>query len=497
MPLKVFVFSIIIFIHIANICIGSEKEFLQLISVAKCVGEKKYSCKSIQKNFYDEILISAIKDFFNTDKLDFHKYCDSVSNNISHINNSTENFIWKNNYIHINEPDYSELGLFPPLEFRLLGLFNFWNAVNNFHPYKNLFAENGDSLLMTYIPKVISSTDAISFHTTMMEFTAQISDSHRAFISPISDSIYGNYYCPFFGRYINDSLVVVYLYGNVVEDSIDIKLGDVIIAIDNIPIEEKEKNIQSLVSGANRSVIQRNIAHHILKSNDSISTLRMIRQNKEIEIRIKKYHLKQLIYVNTFTKDTIIKTSSKNIIYLNLSQINNSEFKSILTNNKTDKLILDLRYGVNYDIEFNKCLMKKISFKKILYGYSYFPCYSTPTKYYLKPLKKNYQKTNMILIVNEYTQSYSELIAAKLTIYNNIKIIGSTTAGALHDAVFINLPGKISVSFTRSKFISSVLPEIYGNGLKLDYALKEEVSDIKSNQDIYLKVATQLLENGW
>jgi hypothetical protein len=127
---------------------------------------------------------------------------------------------------------------FPSTEYRLLGLFRFWNVINYFYPYKDLIGGNWDDVLVRYIPKFEADKDALEYQTTAREMVTEIHDSH-GFVRGTTkiDEKLGNFVIPVMTSYIEGQSVVT----KVLDDKLGVKVGDIVLAIDGEPIEQRRQ----------------------------------------------------------------------------------------------------------------------------------------------------------------------------------------------------------------------------------------------------------------
>ena len=65
---------------------------------------------------------------------------------------------------------YAEMQ-FPNVEYRLLGLFRYWNVVNFFFPYKKLIGDSWDTVLQRFIPKFEANKDIADYQLTVFELS--------------------------------------------------------------------------------------------------------------------------------------------------------------------------------------------------------------------------------------------------------------------------------------------------------------------------------------
>jgi hypothetical protein len=75
--------------------------------------------------------------------------------------------------------------LLPPAELRLFGLYNWWNAIHYFFPYKRLIGTDWDSILVKYIPIMINANDSLAYTMAVRSMVSEIHDSH-GFLSNVN-----------------------------------------------------------------------------------------------------------------------------------------------------------------------------------------------------------------------------------------------------------------------------------------------------------------------
>jgi len=137
---------------------------------------------------------------------------------ISKLNFIKENRIIKNSYYvrtkywfklssFDKEKPYDRMS-FPSKEYRLLGIFRYWNIINYFYPYKYLIGENWNNVLDEMIPRFLDSKDTIDYHLAMLELTNKLNDSHAGLETPYTRKYLGNYYPSFKFKIIDNKVIV-------------------------------------------------------------------------------------------------------------------------------------------------------------------------------------------------------------------------------------------------------------------------------------------------
>jgi carboxyl-terminal processing protease len=337
-------------------------------------------------------------------------------------------------------------------ELRFLGLFRYWNIINYFYPYKNLLDKNWDDVLKEMIPKIIHSTDEISYHRTILELAANLNDAHAFTSSPIiSGSIQGNIYIPLIFKYINGSTII----SKVGTGVSDLKPGDIIKKINGVSIEELRLNLRPVTYGSNPASLERNINFYL--------TTFLLNQSVALEIENEKGVLQVSLptmdltnYLNSFPKNvpawTKINRNGKKLGIINMDVLQDSQIQSMFNELwDSDALIFDIRNYPNVTMSnlFNylfpgPIMIARFTAPDVKYS---------GTLYWMSDTEgggafiKHY--TNRIyLLLNEDTQSYAEYMIMALGQHPMAVKIGSQTAGADGNVSEMYLPGNIAADFT-------------------------------------------------
>ena len=115
-----------------------------------------------------------------------------------------------------------------------------------FFPYKHLIDEPWNDVLPRYIPKFEANKDAADYQLTFREMVAEIQDSHGFTRGTLkSAERLGRFTPPVEVKFVENQTVVQYVF----DDVKDVKVGDVITAIDGEPIEKFRENYARYIAG--------------------------------------------------------------------------------------------------------------------------------------------------------------------------------------------------------------------------------------------------------
>lgn len=174
---------------------------------------------------------------------------------------------------------YSDMN-FPSAEYRLLALFRYWNVINNFFPYKNLIGDSWETVLPRYIVKFEANKDQTDYHLTVREMVAEMRDSHGgARNSNAAGEKFGTFQPAVFVGYVEEKSVVT----KVLDDKLPIKVGDVILSVDDGPVEKRREYLGRYIASSTPQRLERLVHFRLLfRPKNSTAKLRMRGSDKHV-----------------------------------------------------------------------------------------------------------------------------------------------------------------------------------------------------------------------
>jgi hypothetical protein len=387
------------------------------------------------------------------------------------------------------------------LGFRLLTLFRYWNMIEYFFPYKHLIDDNWDTVLQEFIPKFIDAKDDLSYRLAVWELICKIQDTHATVEDPVLFRFNGIYNLPFDIKFIDDKAVVVKVFTK--ENSLKLKVGDIITAINGIKITELMNQKIKYCSGSNRPTQLRVLAKLLMRTNEktlklSLETVGNAYEETINSITFSEYN-KRKFPEGKKTEPCIEIGDSIAHILPNL--LKSDEIAKIMSKCMGKKsIIFDMRNlpAVEYS-SFCKYLMpKSTEFVKWTTG-----SLETPGQFSFKTNKppivgynrNDYFKGKVIIIVNETTQSSSEYASMALRVAPKAIVVGSTTAAADGDFSFIFLPRNISTGITGNGCYYSDGTETQRVGIVPDVFVTPTIEGIRQGKDDVLEKAIEIANN--
>ena len=180
----------------------------------------------------------------------------------------------------------------------------------------------------------------------------------------------------------------------------------------------------------------------------------------------------------------------------------NSELPAIEKEFENTKgIIVDMRcYPSDFmPFTFGKYIKSEVSpFVKFTSGNPSYPgsfTFSSPISN--GGVKGSHYKGKVIVIVNATSQSQAEYTTMAFQSSPNVKVIGSTTAGADGDVSSIVLPGGISTMISGLGVFYPDHTPTQRVGVKIDYKMKPTIKGVTEGRDELLDKAVELLNKGW
>ncbi|MBS6508136.1 MAG: hypothetical protein KH369_08035 [Paraclostridium bifermentans] len=388
------------------------------------------------------------------------------------------------------EMDYDDDG------YKLLALFRYWNIIEYYYPYTDIIEENWDEVLTTFIPKFANTESELDYKLAISELTTKIHDPHAAVydINKTLTKYWGNKYAPVEFALVEDSIVIKKINPKY-KDECELKLGDIVLEINDKDIFEVIKEKSKYISLSRKEAIVNCLQEYLFRtSNDSIK-ITVKRDGKELIKNVKCYNDEYMFDI----KEPSHKLLDGNIGYINPGQLSKNEIDKIMEKfMNTEGIIVDLRKypSVPIFITMPKYFVSKpTTFSKISV-----PNQSVPGEFIfakdqvINPDDKKYYKGKVMILMNERSQSQSEFTVMELRKGTNAKVIGSNSIGTDGDATEVYLPGGVKTFITGLGVYNEDGSQTQRIGLKPDIYIKPTIDGIKEGRDELSEKAIEVIK---
>ncbi|SEI82168.1 Peptidase family S41 [Dyadobacter sp. SG02] len=348
-----------------------------------------------------------------------------------------------------NENPYESMH-YPDAGFRLLALFRYWNMIQYYFPYRNLTDGSWNDVLVEFIPQFLNAADEIDYKLTALKLIAQINDTHA---DMQGDSVLNNYFgdrnAALDVSFIENKAIVTGYHHKVLGEKSGLKKGDILQKINGKAVAEIIRESLPITPASNYPTQLRKIATRLLRTNDSLIVVDYKRGLETGRLALKSYDLKTMqIPRKNQRKDTCFRMIRSDISYLYPGSFKNRYLPKIRPEIlKSRGLIIDLRCYPSDDLvdTFSHILLP--SPRKFV-KYSVAKLTEPGLFEFTSPIQTgaengDYFKGQVVILINELTQSAAEYTAMAFQTAPKVKVIGSTTAGADGNTSAIYLPGNI------------------------------------------------------
>ncbi|MFI8378640.1 S41 family peptidase [Leeuwenhoekiella sp. NPDC079379] len=387
-----------------------------------------------------------------------------------------------------NEPEYKNFE-YPGEEYRLLGLFKYWNIIEYFYPYKYLTDQNWDSVLKEMIPKIRSASNKKEYHLVLQELIAKLDDTHAS----ITFSEEKSKYLPIKISHIDNKAVVSGFYNDSLAKLNNLQLGDVILKLNDIDIKnEAQKNLK-YVAGSNSNIKFKLAYIKIFKGLEDTISLTINRNNSVRTIKSKRYDFDDFNYRSN-PKSIKSKSISDAIGYINMANVKEDDIKDIFKSfkNKT-ALIIDLR---NYPSFIYYKFSEYLNQEKKHFATYYCPDINYPSRFVKTNLRTNDSKKafvgKIIVLVNEGSLSLSEFTTMAFQTADNVVTVGNQTAGADGDVVKFDYLGGFKTTMSGNGVLYPDGTLSQRDGVKIDVIVKPTLEGLRQGRDEILEKAIEI-----
>lgn len=449
-----------------------------------------------------EIKLSADLNWTsNTDFLgtELSEILNAVKNSARPPNNYYVDFV-----IGIGNPNFKNENTYSNLSFdddgiKLVGLFRYWNMIQYYFPYRNLIDENWDEVLKTFIPKIVSADDELSYKLTLLELIGKISDTHANIWGndKTLNRFWGLKSAPIEVNIINGKVVVTKVYDEL-DEKADIKPGDIITHINGAATEKLIDEKIKYCPASNLPTNFRDVSRILLRTNNDFLQLTVQRDESSNNIKIDCLDFYKIKYGENKTPSH--KILENNIGYVFPGSLKKGEIDSIMSVlANTNGLIIDFRCYPSDFIVFSlgKYLMPEpTKFVKFSVGSMVNPGEFIFTQPLLVGENRiDYYKNKIVIIINELTQSSAEYHTMAFRVAPNAIVLGSNTAGADGNVSTIILPGNIHTLISGIGVYYPDGTETQRVGIIPDIEMKPTIKGIRNGEDELLDKAIEIINN--
>lgn len=401
---------------------------------------------------------------------------------------------------------------FPSEEYRLLALFRFWNVINYHFPYKHLTDKSWATVLTDFIPRFQANKNQLDYEMTVAEMVARLQDTH-GFVGPLNtlDAHLGGFAPPLSLRVAGGRLTIETLTDESAAKAADLKVGDVIVAVDGEAIEQRLAYLLKFKSLSTTASAYRYVYPTALRgAKDSRAKLRVEGADGRVrEVEIARTAPFRSVSFPAPRKTPVYQVLPDGYGYIDLARLPLAEaHKAMDAVMQTRGLIFDMRgYPNGTAWEVGPRLSEKKNFTVAQFRRPFqsatalddedldgsAPDYSFEQK--MPSAKGAVYKGKVVVLVNEDAISQSEHTCLFFEAATDVTFVGSLTNGANGDVTNLVLPGGIYVSFSGHDVRHADGRQLQRVGIQPHVNAEPTPRGIREGRDEVLEAAVKYLDS--
>jgi C-terminal processing protease CtpA/Prc len=401
------------------------------------------------------------------------------------------------------EKRYAEM-TFPDANYRLLGLFRVWNAMEHFFPYKYLMDSEWSPALEQFIPRFDACSSALDYETTVAELAMRLADSHVFVqLAPALDAERGAFAPPLTVAAVEGSTCIIGLRSEAARQS-GLTIGDVVLAVDDEDAEARRARLGRLIASSTPQALRRVVSWRFLGGpENSVARLR---------IRDADGELRTVEIARDTRWQTVASPPERNLPvsgvlpsghgYIDLERLEAGDVdEAMAAVAGVGAVIFDMRgYPRGVGLEIAARLAQ--GGRPIVgaqFRVPYWPCASgAPSAcFFAQPVAatdKPRYAGKVVMLINEYAMSASEHFCLHFEAAADVTFIGSPTSGANGMITSVALPGGMFVTFTGADVRHGDGRQLQRVGIQPHIHVEPTLGGLRAGRDEVLEAAIAHLD---
>jgi C-terminal processing protease CtpA/Prc len=395
------------------------------------------------------------------------------------------------NYPRQNEPDPG---------YRLLALFRIWNIIEYWTPNRELADSDWDATLREFIPRFLAARTKTAYQLELLALIARVNDTHSNVWSSLLEAQppAGSADLPVRVRFVEEKAVVAEFTNPRLGPATGLQVGDVIAAIDGVPVDSLVARRQPFYAASNPSARLRDMARSLTRGMPGSVQLSVLRVSQQLALRAERVPVDSINRERERKHDhegPTFRRLSSDVAYLKLSSVKTVEVNDYLNGMKGARcLVIDLRNYPSAFMVFDlgcHLVREPTPFVKFTAGDMQNPgAFSFGNTLTLYP-SKPYVECPVAILVDEITQSQAEYTTMALRSRPGTVVVGSQTSGADGTVSAISVPGAQSTTITG---VGVYYPDgtlTQGIGIVPDLEVRPTIAGIRAGRDELIEAAVQ------
>ena len=388
----------------------------------------------------------------------------------------------------------------------LLSLFRYWNIIEYFAPNMPKTEKDWDEVLMEYIPRLgVDAKNLNTFQQDYMSLIHEMSDGHAYFV--IHEIYFGERCIPVWAKLIDNRLIITN------PDKVnDLKPGDEILSVDGQYVGDLLKEIKKYTAYSNDAGYRQAACHYPLRSKKERAVLSYCRNGSVDSITVNTIPLTDYKwYVDPMkAEQAAFRMLNDSIGYIYAATFTDAMLDGAMEQFRNTKaIVVDLRTYPQQQWSIRALTHEYLTAKPVTAIMWSYPTLAIPGEYYIMPdtplypgvMKgvapqdnPNAYNGKIIVLVDESTQSAAEGAVMCLQVCPRTLVVGSQTAGANGNMVWLPLTGGLMTGYSS---IGCFYPDGYDmqrRGVKIDVEAFPTIEGVLAGRDEVLETALKYVD---
>lgn len=398
------------------------------------------------------------------------------------------------------DDDASPMTGLPSRERRMLAAIRAWAVIEYFHGTRRLDPE-WDRQLRAALPRIEAASDADSYRDALSAMMLATHDGHIS-VYPIDDPPRAG--TAIYWRRIEGKIVAGGLRDEAVARQAGIALGDELVAVDGVPVEEVVvRKLRRIIGGTEESRLQWGVANVDRDASDG---------TVEVEVRRRdgKLHRASLVRAYGYGQNfwahqgPHYKLLPSGVGYVDLSRLTSDEIDAMFDALRTSSaIVFDMRgypNGTGWLIgerintratqELAEIRVPLVSAAHAKYGYTSRVLQRGSTSD--KPLYRG----KVVVLIDDRAVSAAEHLCLVFEATSGATFIGSPTNGTNGEETYVKLPGGLEMRFTGMEIFHADGRQLQQIGIQPQITVRPTLRGLRAGKDEVLDRALRYLQTG-
>ena len=402
-----------------------------------------------------------------------------------------------------DDSTYSNENL-PSLEYRILAVSKFWNAVKYFYPFSDKIDLSLKQLLSDFIIRMEAVDSRITYVTTLAQMAARLNDSNADVESSVLDEYLGEFRPHFEAKYVEGRTVVNRVVNYPQKYIPELDPGDIILAIDEEDINNRRARLRQYLSASTPQASEIKIDSFVLSGDHSSNArVAVMKANGDtIEVQTKR----SVMYPPLSNCRNRVEVFESGIGYIDMSRIC-FDIKFFINDildslRETSALIVDMRgYNGTCEPAFLRYLMKR----DITASQTRIPGRNSPDcsvaswviseDKLAPPENGEYYDKEIAVLIDGTTFHEAERFCLFLKNGADAILIGMPTNGTIGRKTGMRLPGGVRLNYTETDVRYPDGRSIQGIGIQPDIPVIPTIKGIREERDEIFEAAYTYLKD--